>query len=53
MRHVDFHIYQFGVMKQGENESMADFVVKMRKAAVLRELNANADAKIKRQIIRG
>jgi len=53
MKHVDFHIYQFGEMKQGENESMADFVVKLRKAAVLCEFNASADAEIKRQIIRG
>ena len=51
MKHIDFNIYQFGQMIQGDNESMDDFVVRLRKAAALCEF-ANVDSEIKRQIIR-
>ena len=53
MKHIDFHIFQFGEIKQYEDESMSDFVVRLRKAAVLCEFKTATDSEIKRQIIRG
>ena len=51
-RNVDFEIYKFGLIKQGEQEAFNDFMVRLRESASRCDFNDTVPH-IKRQIIAG
>ncbi len=55
MKNVDYAIYKLGMMKQNSNESMDDFVVRLRAQAAACNFKDKDEqaAEIKKQVIRG
>jgi hypothetical protein len=53
LKSLDFEYFSFGQVRQKPNESMDDFVVRLREAGKSCEYVATLDAVIKKQIISG
>ena len=53
LKNLDFEYFSFGQIRQKSNESMDDFVVRLREAGKRCEYVATLDAEIKKQIISG
>jgi hypothetical protein len=52
-QNLDFEYYRFGQMRKNANESLDNFVVRLRAAAKLCSYTTTADAEIKKQVIMG
>ena len=54
LKNLDYEVFMFGQLKQRESESLDDFIIRLRTAAVRCEFVATAvDAEIKKQVISG